>query len=210
MIIHDISLPISETLATWEGQPPIALSYLRHRGRGDHATVGAVSMTLHSGTHVDAPSHHFVAGAGADGLQLETLIGPAFVACALEADCLSAEVLSRLPIPPGSKRVLVRTRNSGLWQHPESCFTRRYVGLTEDGARWIVDQGIGLIGTDYLSVVAWDHLVPGHRVLLSAGVILLEGLDLNRIEPGEYRLVCLPLRVVGGDGAPARAVLIEE
>jgi arylformamidase len=82
------------------------------------------------------------------------------------------------------------------------------VGLTVDGAKWLVERGIQLVGTDYLSVVAWTDLVAAHRILLGSGMVLLEGLDLSAVAPGDYHLVCLPLRVVGGDGAPARAVLI--
>jgi arylformamidase len=186
------------------------MAHVRHLRRGDHATVGAISLSVHAGTHVDAPSHHFVNGYGVDELPLEILVGPAVVVDASGACQLSATVLSRLGIPAGTERVLVRTRNSDLWRKQPAEFTRDYVGLTEDGAHWVVEQGIRLFGTDYLSVVAWDHLLVGHRILLGATTVLLEGVDLGSVAPGEYRLVCLPLRIAGGDGAPARAVLIEE
>ena len=210
MRIHDISLPVSESMTVWEGQPQVALTHVRHLARRDNATVGHISMTVHTGTHVDAPSHHFIDAPGADQLELATLIGPAVVVHALDAQSISANVLARLDIPPRSRRVLIRTRNSDMWRRPRAGFTRDYVGITQDGAHWLVDSGVGLVGTDYLSVVSWRDLVPAHRVLLGAGVVLLEGLDLGMVAPGAYQLVCLPLRIVDGDGSPARAVLIDE
>lgn len=209
MRIYDISLPISETMVVWEGQPPVAITYVRHLANGDHATVSNLSMTVHTGTHVDAPSHHVVDGRGADELELETLVGPARVVYAPDAAALTCEVLESLGIPTATERLLIRTRNSALWSRSHGTFTKDYVGLTADGACWLVDRGARLVGTDYLSVVAWEHLVQAHRILLRAGVILLEGLDLSEVDPGTYELACLPLKVVGGDGAPARAILIE-
>jgi arylformamidase len=209
MRIHDISLPISDPMVVWEGQPPVAITYVRHLLDGDRATVSNLSMTVHTGTHVDAPCHHLVGGAGADELALEVLVGSAFVVTAPDAAALTPEVLESLAIPRSAERLLIHTRNSALWSRPDREFTRDYVGLTADGARWLADRGVRLVGTDYLSVAAWDHLVPAHRILLRAGVILLEGLDLGAIRPGTYELVCLPLKIAGGDGAPARAILVE-
>jgi arylformamidase len=210
MRIHDISVPISESMAVWQGQPSVSITYVRHLERGDHATVSRLCMTVHTGTHVDAPSHHYLAAPGADELDLDTLVGPAYVADAHAADALTAEELERLDIPDGVDRVLIRTRNSDLWSSSPGRFTRDYVGLTQGGAGWLVDRGIRLVGTDYMSVVAWDHLVPAHRLLLRAGLILLEGLDLKHVRPGTYQLLCLPLKIAGADGAPVRAVLIEQ
>ncbi len=209
MLIHDISIPISESMAVWRGQPAVAITYVRRLADGDHATVSHLAMTVHTGTHVDAPSHHYVDGPGVDGLDLTTLVGPADVIHAMSAPALTGDVLSGLGIPNGAERVLFRTRNSALWSRSPGEFTTNYVGLTDDGARWLVDRGVELVGVDYLSVAAWDHLVPAHRILLGAGVILLEGIDLSGAAPGAYQLVCLPLKMAGGDGAPARAILIE-
>jgi arylformamidase len=196
-------------MAVWEGQPPVSISYIRHLSRGDRSTVSRLAMTVHTGTHVDAPRHHVAGGPGADELDLETLVGTAFVADAGDAATLSAGVVATLGIPLGSERVLFRTSNSRVWSDGVGVFTKDYVGLTEDGAYWLVDQGVRLVGTDYLSVAAWEHLVAAHRALLTAGVILLEGLDLTGVAGGLYHLVCLPMKISGGDGAPARAILVD-
>lgn len=210
MPIYDISLPISESLVVWPGDPPIRITQPSHLDRGDVATVSRLDMGAHVGTHVDAPAHFIQGGAGVDGLDLDLLVGPALVVHAPQIDALSAEVLAGLSIPPGTERLLFRTRNSESWGRGGEGFRENYVGVTEDGARWLIDRGVRLVGMDYLSVAPYDELVPPHRALLGASLIVVEGLDLRGIAPGEYQFICLPLKVVGGDGAPARAILIEE
>jgi arylformamidase len=167
-------------------------------------------MGAHVGTHVDAPAHFVRGGIGVDDLDLDLLVGPAWVVHAPQVDALSAEVLEGLAIPPGTERLLFRTRNSAWWGRGGDRFQENYVGVTDDGARWLIDRGVRLVGVDYLSVAPYDELVPPHRTLLGAGLIVVEGLDLRGIAPGQYQFVCLPLKVTGGDGAPARAILIEE
>ena len=130
MPIHDTSVPISESMAVWEGQPSVAITHVRHLERGDHATVSRLWMNLHTGTHVDAQSHHYLGASGADSLDLETLVGPAYVADAHDAATLTAEVLTCLGIPAGSERVLIRTRNPALWSSSPGHFARDHVGLT--------------------------------------------------------------------------------
>jgi arylformamidase len=210
MPIYDISLPVSESLVIWPGDPPIRITQPEHLDQGDMATVSRLDMGAHTGTHVDAPAHFIQGGAGVDSLALDLLVGPALVVHALEADALSAEVLAGLAIPAGTERVLFRTRNSERWARGEKEFWEEFVGITEDGARWLVEHGVQLVGVDYLSIGPFDDPVPAHRVLLGAGVIAVEGLDLGKIAPGMYRLICLPLKLVGGDGAPARVILIDE
>ena len=210
MPIHDISLPISESLIVWPGDPPIRITQTSHLDRGDMATVTRLDMGAHTGTHVDAPAHFIQGGSGVDELDLNVLVGPALVVQALEADALSAEVLEGLSIPPGTERVLFRTRNSDRWARGEREFAEDFVAITEEGARWLVARSVRLVGVDYLSVAPFDDPVPTHRILLRAGVVAVEGLDLSGIVPGVYQLVCLPLKIVGRDGAPARAILIEE
>ncbi len=209
MPIYDISLPISESLVTWPGDPPVRLTHISHLERGDRATVTRLDMGAHTGTHVDAPCHFVLGGAGVDTLDLSVLVGPALVVEALEAETLTAEVLAGLPIPAGSERVLFHTRNSGLWARGEG-FAKDFVGVSEDGARWLIERGVRLVGVDYLSVAPYGASVPTHQALLRAGVIVVEGLNLDGIAPGVYQLVCLPLKIVGCDGAPARAILMEE
>jgi arylformamidase len=210
MPIHDISLPISESLVVWPGDPAISITHTSHLDRGDDATVSRLDMGAHAGTHVDAPAHFVRGGIGVDTLDLDLLVGPAWVVHAPRVDALSAAVLEGLAIPPGTERLLFRTRNSEWWGCGREGFQENYVGVTDDGARWLIDRGVRLVGVDYLSVAPYDELVPPHRTLLGAGLIVVEGLDLRGIAPGQYQFVCLPLKVTGGDGAPARAILIEK
>ena len=210
MRIYDISLPISESLVVWPGDPPVRITQPHHLDRGDSATVTHLDMGAHTGTHIDAPAHFIAGGSGVDALDLDALVGPALVVHALEADALSADVLAALPIPLGTERVLFRTRNSELWaREPAHEFVKDFSAITEDGARWLIAHGARLVGVDYLSVGPFDATAPTHQVLLRAGVIPVEGLNLNDIAPGIYQLVCLPLKIVGADGAPARAILIK-
>ena len=217
MAIYDISLPISESLVVWPGDPAVRITQPFHLDRGDTATVTRLDMGAHAGTHVDAPAHFIPGGPGVDELDLHVLVGPALVVHALEVDALSADVLNDLQIPPGTERVLFRTRNSDRWARGEREFAREFardfaedfVAITEDGARWLVDRGVRLVGVDYLSVAPFDAIVPTHQVLLRAGVVPIEGLNLSGVAPGVYQLVCLPLRIVGADGAPARAILMD-
>jgi arylformamidase len=115
-----------------------------------------------------------------------------------------------LSIPPGTDRVLFRTRNSDLWVRGEQAFDEDYVGVTRDGAQWLVEHGVKLVGVDYFAVAPFDDLIVPHQILLGAGMIVVEGLDLGQVTPGIYQLVCLPLKIKDGDGAPARAILIGE
>jgi arylformamidase len=210
MIIHDISLTISEALVTWPDGPTVQMRHVSHLDRGDTSTVTRLNMSAHTGTHVDAPRHFVLDGQGVDQLNLNVLIGPALVIDAPEGEHLSAAVFERLEIPSGTERLLICSRNSDLWVRGESAFVTDFVGITADGARWLVDRGVRLVGVDYLSVASWSDLEGPHQVLLGAEVIILEGLNLSQIAPGLYQLVCLPLKIADCDGAPARAVLIEE
>ena len=209
MQIHDISLPISESIVVWPGDPPVRITHALHLERGDEATLSHLDMGAHTGTHVDAPAHFVLGGSGVDALDLNVLVGPALVVHALAADVLSAEVLAALPIPPGTERVLFRTRNSELWARGERAFQEDFVAIADDGARWLIERGVRLVGIDYLSVAPFDELFPTHRTLLHAGIVPLEGLNLSSVEPGVYQLVCLPLKIADADGAPARAILID-
>jgi arylformamidase len=207
--IYDISLSISELFVTWPGDPSISVTQVSHLDRGDHATISRLEMGAHTGTHVDAPAHFVPGGAGVDTLDLNTLVGLALVAEVRDADVLTADVLAELAIPLGTERVLFRTRNSDLWAQGRREFDENFVAISEDGARWLVGRGIRLVGVDYLSVAPFGASRPTHEMLLQAGVVVLEGLNLNGIRPGMYQLVCLPLKIEGADGAPARAILMD-
>jgi arylformamidase len=209
-MIHDISLPISESLIVWPGDPGVKITQTSRLDKGDLMTVSRLDMSAHTGTHVDAPCHFFPGGSSVDTLDLNVLVGSALVVHALEADALSADVLERLAIPPGTERVLFRTRNSNRWARGEPEFDENFVAITEDGAHWLVEHGVRLVGIDDLSVGPFDGPMATHLILLSAGVIAVEGLNLSGIAPGLYQLVCLPLKIAGSDGAPARAILIDQ
>ena len=210
MPIYDISLPISESLVVWPGDPGVRITQSSHLDRGDGVTVSHLDMGAHTGTHVDAPCHFILGGAGVDSLDLEVLVGPALVVHAPEAGSLTTEILEGLDIPPGTERLLFCTRNSEQWLRDDKEFYKAFVAISDDGARWLVERGVKLVGVDYLSVGAFGNTVPTHRILLGAGVIAVEGLNLNGIAPGTYQFVCLPLKIAGGDGAPARAILIDQ
>jgi arylformamidase len=209
MSIYDISLSVSESLVVWPGDPSISVTQVSHLDRGDHATVSRLEMGAHTGTHVDAPAHFVQGGAGVDMLDLGALVGLALVAEVRDADVLTADVLAELAIPLGAERVLFRTRNSNLWAQGRREFDENFVAISEDGARWLVGRGIRLVGVDYLSVAPFGASRPTHEMLLQAGVVVLEGLNLSGIRPGMYQLVCLPLKIEGADGAPARAILMD-
>jgi arylformamidase len=186
----------------------VTVTHLSHLDRGDPATVSQLSMGAHTGTHVDAPCHFVRGGSGVDALDLQALVGPCLVVHTGDAGALSAGVLEALSIPSGTERLLFRTRNSDRDTHDGQAFDENYTALTKDAARWLAARGVRLVGIDALSIAPFEDTGPTHQILLEAGVIVLEGLDLGEVEAGHYQLVCLPLKIVGGDGSPARAVLI--
>ena len=204
MEIFDVSVPIRDGMLHYAGNPPVHVKRVQSITAGDPANVSELDMGAHSGTHVDALSHFLEGGAGAETLPLEILIGPVEVVDATAATtALDLLTVRDLELPPReTERILFKTRNSQLWSRDE--FTRDFVRLDEEAATYMVERGARLLGIDYLSVGD----AAAHLVLLSAGVVCIEGLDLRGIEPGSYELICLPLKLVGSDGAPARAVLI--
>jgi arylformamidase len=210
MTIYDLSLPISESFTVWPGDSPVRMVHTSHLDRGDSWTITSLEMGTHTGTHVDAPAHFLLGAEGVDALDLDVLVGPAQVVHAPEASAISAQVLEEREIPTGTQRLLLRTRNSDRWARGDHGFFKNFVAITEDGARWLVEHDIRLVGIDSLSVGPYADPVPTHQILLGAGVIAVEGLNLSGITPGRYQFICLPLRLVDRDGAPARAILISE
>jgi len=201
----DISLPIHSRMVLYEGDPGVDVTPRLEIAKGDTANVSLLSMGSHTGTHVDAPAHFIEGGDTVEGLPVDSLIGPALVAEVRSERLIGRRDLESLPLD-GQSRLLLKTRNSALWAR--GAFTREFVALDLEGARYLTERGLRLIGIDYLSIEAFHS--PGHPVhrhLLGAGVVILEGLDLSRVAPGVYELVCLPLPVRGIDGAPCRAVL---
>ncbi len=209
MHIYDISLPISPGMAVWPGDPPVELDRVQKMEDGAHANVTYLHMSAHTGTHVDAP-YHFLGGnaMSVDRLPLKLLTGRAYVVEIADEDLITARVLETTEIPPRTRRLLFKTRNSSYWDKPSSQFQKEFVALSADGAQHLVERGIKLVGVDYLSVAPYADGTPTHQILLKAGVIVLEGLDLSSVTQGRYTLHCLPLKLAGCDGAPARAILI--
>jgi len=208
--IYDISLTISPDLPTWPGDPGLELEKFESMDKGAHNNVSRISSSVHLGTHVDAPYHFLNDGSTVEQLPLEVLTGPCYVVQLPDGiEAITAEVLDRTEITSQMKRVLFGTRNSHLWAKGESKFQTDFVAITEDGAEWLVARGIQLVGVDYLSVAPYGDSVPTHRLLLKAGVVVVEGLNLSNVLRGFYDLYCLPLKLAKCDGAPARAILIQ-
>ena len=211
MKIHDISLTLSPDLPTWPGEPRLSLERKRKMEEGSRSNVTHFSAGVHIGTHVDAP-YHFLGGNAptVESLPLDVLIGPAAVMVFPDLELITADDLRSAGLPAGVSRLLFKTRNSSLWRRGLTEFQEDFVALSADAAEYLVEQGIRLVGIDYLSVAPFSDAVPPHRILLQAGVVAVEGLDLSEVEAGDYRLYCLPLKIKGSDGAPARAILIED
>jgi arylformamidase len=208
--IIDVSLPIGKDLLTWPGDPGVEVEAAKRITEGDPSNVSLLSMGTHTGTHVDPPVHFIEGTEGIDRVALDVLVGEVIVADLRSADSIGPDELDALNLPEGTERLLCRTRNSDLWSRLPVGFPDDYVAVTPDGARWLVERGIRLVGVDFLSVErngGSGH--PVHHTLLGNGTIILEGLDLSKAEPGPYTLACLPLRITAGDGGPARAALIE-
>lgn len=208
MQIYDISLTISPGLPVWPGDPPVAVERVSDIDAGDDANVSRIDMGVHTGTHVDAPLHFLSGGDPVDRLDLKTLTGRAYVLDLTGVDLIDARVLQDAEIPARTRRILIKTRNSELWSQGESKFREDFVAISADGAQYLVDRGVRLIGVDYLSVAPYSDGIPTHKILLSAGMAVVEGLNLSQVEQGRYTLYCLPLKIAGSDGSPARAILI--
>ena len=205
MKLIDVSVPLDASLPTYPGNTPFSLEAIKRLARGESSNVSTVHMSAHTGTHVDAPRLFFDGAAGIDLLPLEMLIGRVRLIEIRSRKGIGPEELSDIDLSE-DVRVLIKTPNSRLWGSPE--FNPDYVGVTEAGAKHLVGHGIKVLGVDYLSVEPFNQPgAPAHRALLGGGTIVIEGLNLRDVEPGVYEMFCLPLRIVGADGAPARVVL---
>jgi arylformamidase len=206
--IYDISVPIRTGGLVYPGNPEIEVTLQQAVAKGAGANVSFVRFGSHTGTHADAARHFFDDGQSVDQIPLESLIGPAIVLAFDDSvRAVGAAELRRHELTEHN-RVLLRTRNSALLSQRE--FVPNYTYLAPDGAQYLVDQGVELVGIDYLSIEQFhsgQHQT--HKILLGKSVVIVEGLNLSGVPPGEYQLICLPLRIEGCDGAPARAVLIE-
>jgi arylformamidase len=185
-------------MVVYPGDPTVTLERVASLAGGDVANISRLAFGVHTGTHVDAPVH-FIDGAPAvEALPLDVLVGPARVLDLTSAEGLDAAAFDGVEL---ADRVLLKTSNSALWSLDS--FADDSLSLSADAARLLVDGGVRLVGIDYLSI--GDE--AAHGVLLAADVIPVEGLDLRAVEPGEYELICAPLKLLGSDGAPARVFL---
>jgi arylformamidase len=202
----DVTVPIRHGMVHWPGNPEVRVD--RHEkatADGGVSRTSALSFGSHTGTHVDAPLHFGVSHVGVDALPIDALIGPARVVAIEECAAIARADVEPLDVQPG-ERLLLKTRNSTrCWATDE--FVADYVYVTPEAAAYLVERRVRTLGVDYLSVGGRVDGAITHRVLLGAGVCVLEGLDLSAVAPGAYDLVALPLRIAGGDGAPARALL---
>ncbi len=203
----DVSVPLRTGLVHWPGDPEPTFELISEIERGSEANVTLCRMTAHTGTHMDAPAHFLAGREGIDHFPLETGIGPArVITMPAECDSIGRSQLEGLQIGPGS-RVILKTRNSNKsWFNAE--FDPGFVALNASGAEFLAANGVSLLGVDYLSVGRFQaDGAETHRILLGAGIWVVEGLNLIDVQDGEYDLVCLPLRIEGADGSPARVVL---
>lgn len=208
-MIYDISVALRTGGVVYPGNPPISITAQQAISQGAGANVSRLDLGSHSGTHVDAPKHFFDDGAGVDTLSLDVLMGPArLIAFGDDVRSVGEAHLRTFDLR-GVTRLLLRTRNSAWLASGATDFHPDYTYLAPDGAAYLVTLGIKLVGVDYLSV---EQFHSGHhrthRTLLERGVVIVEGLVLSDPPPGDYELRCLPLKLVGLDGAPARAVLV--
>ncbi len=202
--VYDVTVPLAPGLPVYPGDPPFEIEPVQRLGSAPFS-LSRMSLATHTGTHVDAPAHFLPGGATIDSLPLEILIGKARV-----VEILARERIERTDLEPqdlrDDLRILLKTRMSGQMLKPG--FQEDHLYLSGDAAAYLAQAGLKLVGFDYLSVDRYgvpDY--PAHHALLEAGVVIVEALDLSEVEPGEYDMTCLPLRVAGGDGAPARVIL---
>ena len=208
MKIYDVTWPVSSAMPVWPGDPPVKLERVRRMEDGAKNNLSNMACSVHIGTHVDAPLHFIADGIGIPALSLDVMLGPARVIELPDAaaDAITAESLARFDLS-GVTRLLLKTRNRHL---SRDVFHKDFVAIALDAAEWLVEHGVKLVGVDYLSVERFGGDGSVHRKLLGAGMILIEGMDLGAVPPGDYALVCLPLKLVGSEGAPARVVLVQE
>ena len=208
MKVHDITVPISADLPVYPGDPKIEIHRTLSLDAGDVANVSHLSCSSHMGTHVDPPAHFVRGGIALDELPLDILIGVARVVDVGDVDVIDLATVKALPIA-GVERLLFKTRNSRLWSSVHE-FDREFVYLDTPAAEFLVAAGIRLVGIDYLSIEKFNFDQPTtHLALLGNNVIVVEGLDLSGVSPGDYELICLPIKIKEGDGGPARVVLRE-
>ena len=208
-MLYDVTVTLRPGMPTWDDEPGPEVRPLKQLGvDGEPAQVSVISLGSHCGTHIDAPAHFLPGGVGVDRLPLESLVGRCRV-IRVDPAAHGRPHIKPADLDPaalGAERLLLKTPSGAFWSDPG--FRRDFVALSGEAAGWLARQGVRLVGIDYLSVDPY-HADPfvAHLTLLGAGVVILEGLDLRAVPPGEYDLSALPLKLADADGAPARVVL---
>jgi arylformamidase len=202
----DISVPLRNAMVHWPGDPSVIIKRIKDMERGDTSNLSEISMGAHSGTHVDAPLHFVQQGQGVDKMPLDIMVGRARVIEILDTESIKPEELLQHRILRG-ERILFKTLNSSyVWQTDE--FIEDFVFIADDAALFLAERGVRLVGIDYLSVGSFNRGGSYvHRTLLSGGIWIIEGLNLSGVKQGKYDLICLPIKLGDGEGAPARAIL---
>jgi arylformamidase len=206
--VIDISVALERPLPSWPGSSGHRTRRSMSIEAGDMANMTELQMDVHAGTHVENSLHFLADGQPLSAVALERLIGPALVV-AVTGPAITPQLLEEAEVTRGTSRLLLKTSNSALWHAADPSFRTDYVALTRDAAGWLVERGIDLVGIDYLSIQRYGDDPETHRVLMRAGVAIIEGLDLSEVDPGPYQLVCLPLRLASAEAAPARVILME-
>lgn len=207
MKLIDISLTISEDLPIWPGDPRPELKKISLIADGEDANITHLSSSVHIGTHVDAPDHFLGNGKTVEDIPLELMIGKTVVIEVPSEGQISKTDLQAVGVDGKQKRLLIKTKNSDLWAQENKDFQEDFIALDPGAAEYLVEMGIEVIGVDYLSVAPYADPAPTHRILLEAGMLIIEGLNLSKVAAGKYQLYCLPLKIEGSDGAPARVLL---
>jgi arylformamidase len=201
----DITMTIRSGMVHWPGDEEIVVERIQDLESGGPYNLSRISMGLHAGTHIDAPLHFLPRGAGIDEMPLDAVVGPARVIGIRDMEAVTRSELEPQDIREG-ERILLKTANS--YRTGSAEFLEDYVYVSPEAAHYLAEKGIRAVGVDYLSVGPnTDEAAEVHEIFLQRDVWIIEGLDLSRVEPGGYELLCLPLKVAGGDGAPARAIL---
>jgi arylformamidase len=206
MALYDVTRPIEISMPIYGDEPRPEIGRIKQRVKGDTSNLTRLAMSVHTGTHVDAPCHFIEGAPGVDSWPLEQLCGPALVVAIANERAVEVSDLERARIPAGTERVLFKTRNGALWDEPR--FREDYVFISPEAARWLAQLRVRLVAIDYLSVEKFGSKEPRtHLQLLENRIAIVEGVDLRAIEPGVYELFALPIKLAGSDGGPARVIL---
>ena len=209
MRIYDISQTIHNEMPVWPGDPKVRLEWLSQISQGGAVNLTGIHMCAHAGTHIDMPSHFLDQGQNLDDIDLEVVIGNArVISVPHEVKVINDSFLQTISLG-GVERVLFKTKNGALVKADSQSFHEDFVALDASGARFLAETGCKLVGIDYMSVAVFEDPDGGHMPLLEAGIVVLEGINLENVEPGEYQLIALPLKMGGREGSPVRAILLD-